>query len=82
MPYVEIRVVDANTGLAVQNAFVDLDGWTAVTDFDGTAVFNVPRGWYTLVVTHRDYTAHRQRISVLRDTRITVRLVPLVRILR
>ena len=81
MPYIVIRVVDRNTKNPVQGAFVDLDGWTGVTDFTGEVVFNPPRGWYTLVVTHRDYTPHRRRIAVLRDMEVTVELTPMVRTL-
>ena len=81
MPYVVVRVVDRNTKEPVEGAFVDLDGWTAITDFIGEVVFHPPRGWYTLVVTHRDYSPYRRRISVLRDMEVTVELVPVVRLL-
>ena len=82
MPYIVVRVVDRNTREAIQGAFVDLNGWTGVTDFTGEVVFHPPRGQYTLVVTHRDYTPHRRRIAVLRDMEVTVELTPLVRLLR
>lgn len=79
MPYIVIRVVDRNTKRPVSGAFVDLNGWTGVTDFTGEVVFNPPRGTYTLIVLHREYSPWRRRISLLRDIRVTVELTPLLR---
>ena len=58
-----------------------MDGWTGMTDFTGEVVFNPPQGWYTLVVTHRDYTPMRRRVAVLKDMEVTVELTPMVRTL-
>jgi len=81
VPRLEVRVVDYNTGKPISRAYVSVNSLSAYTDFNGYAVFIVPSGVHVVRVLKAGYSAHRMSVAVFRDSRLEVRLVPLVSIL-
>lgn len=78
MPTLWVTVRDVNTKKGVPGAFVDLNGYTAITDAEGEATLTVPAQPYTVRVTARNYSAYSYPISVTVDARLTIDLVPVV----
>jgi hypothetical protein len=82
MPIATVRVLDYNTAKPLVGCFVDLGGFTAYTDWKGEAVLTVPSEPLPLKVLHRDYSPYSYSLAtLLQDSTVEVRLVPLVSIL-
>jgi hypothetical protein len=50
MPFLNIRLIDSETGAPIRYTPVWLDGFQSSTDQNGQARFDVPAGTYTLKV--------------------------------
>lgn len=82
MPRATVRVLDYNTGNPISNSFVDLGGFTGYTDWKGEIVLTVPSEPLSLRVLHGDYSPYSYSfVTLLQDSTVEVRLVPLVSIL-
>lgn len=75
---VVVRVIDVNTGNPIVDATVALNEYTRTTGTDGIAVFDIPRGTYTLTVSKDGYDTEEVRIRIVRERSITIPLTPLV----
>jgi hypothetical protein len=82
MPKAKVRVLDYNTAKPLLNAFVDLGGFTGYTDWRGEITLTVPSEPLPLKVLHRDYSPYSYSLAtLLQDSTVEVRLIPLVSIL-
>jgi len=82
MANLTVIVRDLNTKRGVQGAFIDFEGYTAITDYQGQAVLTVPAKTYTLRITHRNYTPYVSMLTVSYDGTVgPIDLVPAVTIL-
>lgn len=82
MPIATVRVLDYNTAKPVVGSFVDLGGFTGYTDWRGEVVLSVPSEPLPLKVLHGDYSPYSYSfVTLLQDSTVEVRLVPLVSIL-
>ena len=50
MPRLVVHVVDEFDGSPIRDAIVTVDGRREITDRNGTAVFDLPKGTYTIEV--------------------------------
>jgi hypothetical protein len=73
---VVVRVVDRNTGRPVEGAMVMLDAYTATTNLDGVAVFDIPPGSYGLRVGRSGYRYESAFLTLSAPSEVTVRLTP------
>lgn len=75
-PDVRVRVVTAEkaTGEPLKGLHVLMHPFRAVTDEDGVAVLDVPKGSYAVHVSGRRYVPFHERLDVAEDTTVTARL--------
>ena len=73
MAQLVVKVVDSMTGAPLPWVHVELDGRVNTTGNDGTVVFDVPPGTYTLKVRTLDYQPYTADVTV--PGSVTVRLV-------
>lgn len=77
-----VIVRDYNTKRGVQGAFIDFEGYTAITDHDGQAILTVPAKTYRLRIMHRSYTPYTSLLTVSYDGTVgPIDLIPAVTIL-
>jgi len=71
-----VQVVDARTNVPIPWTFVQVDGFSLSTGLDGTAVFELPTGWYTIRIRHAAYRPYTRKIhlEVEREYKIVVKL--------
>jgi uncharacterized membrane protein len=73
---VVVRVVDRNTGAPIEGAMVVLGVQTAVTGRDGTAVFEVTPGDYSIGVGRSGYRYESAFVTLTTPSEVTVSLIP------
>lgn len=81
MPVLTGEVIDKFTGEPVHGAIVNVDGYRAYTDANGSFSISLPEGSYTITVSAPGYEEETTSVSVFSDTSITILLTPIVRIL-
>jgi len=70
MTLVKGRVVEKYTRKPVQNASVNLNGYTALTNANGNFSLQTPTGIFTLRITHPDFHTYLRPLNVRANTQM------------